>query len=153
MDPSKLSGAERLAAEKLPQIRKVLDSFRNETATNPDGRQVSRLDALIESGIRLREGKLSQKETEFFAGETFDLLSRLLPTMGDWKIPESGGEIPDAGKRFKKEFLSHNFSFALSQALPYLFGRPTEKIVENYFAGSQNREAFVKTLSAAVARA
>lgn len=153
MDPSKLSGTERLAAEKLPQIRKALDSFRNETLTNPDGRQVSRLDALIESGIRLREDKLSQKETEFFAGETFDLLSRLLPAMGDWKIPESGGEIPESGKRFKKEFLSHNFGFALSQVLPYLFGRPTEKIVENYFADSQNRQAFVKTLSATVAGA
>ncbi len=150
VDVSKLSGTERFAAEKLPQIQKALDSFRNETVQTPDERKVSRLDSLIESGIRIQEGKISPKEAEFFAGETFELLSRFLPTMGEWKIPEGGGAPSEAGERFKKEFFSNNLGFVLSQALPYLFGRPTEKIVEKYFADMGNKEAFIKTLSATV---
>lgn len=153
MDASRLTGVERLAVEKLPQIRTVLGSFRNESVRTPDGKISSRLDALIESGVRAREGKLSQKEAEFFAGETFDLLSRLLPTMGEWKISESGNEISEASKKFKKEFLSKNFGFVLGQMLPYLFGRPTEEIMQRYFVDQSNKEAFIKTLSATVARA
>lgn len=148
VNADKLSGAEKLAAEKLPQIRDVLDAFRKETATSPDGRTVSRLDALIEAGSKAAEGKLSKSETEFLAGEAFELVSRLLPAMGEWKMPEGDGKPPsDMEKKFKKEFVSQNLGFIIGQALPYLFGRPTESILGAYFADAGNKEAFIKTLS------
>lgn len=120
-DPSKLSGVERLVAEKLPQIRDVLEGFKNETATGPDGRTVSRLDALIEAGTAASEGKLNPERARFLAGEAFELFSRLIPAMGDWKMPENGGDTPEMAKKFKKEFLSNNLGFVIGQALPYLF--------------------------------
>lgn len=72
--------------------------------------------------------------------------------MGDWKMPEGGGDTPEAAKRFKKEFVSNNLGFVIGQVLPYLFGRPTEKIVGAYFADSGNKSAFVKTLSATMVK-
>lgn len=148
VDPSKLSGGERLAAEKLPQIRDALEAFRKETVVAHDGKTVSRLDALIDSGTRAAEGKISNKEAEFLAGEAFELVSRLLPALGEWKMPESP-DTPASSmeKKFKKEFLANNLGFVLGQALPYLFGRPTEKILSQYFADSGNKEAFVKTIA------
>lgn len=154
VDASKLSGGERFAAEKLPQIRDALDAFRKETVTTPGGKTVSRLDALIYSGARAAEGKISKKEAEFLAGEAFELVSRLLPTIGEWKMPE-GSDVPASSmeKKFRKEFLANNLGFVLGQALPYLFGRPTEKILAAYFADSGNKDAFVKTVSSTLAKA
>ncbi|MFZ3233363.1 MAG: hypothetical protein WA194_07780 [Patescibacteria group bacterium] len=147
-DPAKLSGAEKFAAEKLPQIRDALDSFKKESVTTPDGKTVSRLDALIEAGTAASDGKLDKKSADFLAGETFELVSRLLPALGDWQMPDGGNETPEAAKKFKKEFVSNNLGFVIGQALPHLFGRPTEKIVGAYFADAGNKQAFVKTLSA-----
>ena len=148
---SELAGAEKFAAEKLPQIRDALETFKNETVTDPDGKTVSRLDALIEAGTAATEGRLDKKRADFLAGEAFELVSRLLPTMGVWQMPEGGGDTPETAKKFKKEFVSNNLGFVIGQALPYLFGRPTEKIVGAYFADAGNKEAFVKTLSATIA--
>ena len=41
--------------------------------------------------------------------------------MGDWKMPENGGDTPEMAKKFKKEFFSNNLGFVIGQALPYLF--------------------------------
>lgn len=136
----------------MPQIRDALESFKKETVTGPDGKTASRLDALIEAGTAASEGRLDKARADFLAGEAFELVSRLLPAIGDWKMPESGGDTPEAAKRFKKEFVSNNLGFVIGQALPYLFGRPTEKIVGAYFADSGNKSAFVKTLSATMVK-
>lgn len=151
-DASKLAGTEKFAAERLPQIRDALETFKNETVTDPDGKTVSRLDALIEAGTAAAEGKIDKKRADFLAGEAFELVSRLLPTMGEWQMPEGADETPETVKKFKKEFVSNNLGFVFGQALPYLFGRPTEKIVGAYFADAGNKEAFVKTLSATLAK-
>lgn len=90
---------------------------------------------------------------EFLASEAFELVSRLLPALGDWKIPESG-ESPTSktANEFKKQFVSNNLGFVIGQTLPYLLGRPTEKIVGLYFEDKGNKQAFVKTLSTTLAK-
>lgn len=129
-----------------------METFKNETSTGPDGKSGSRLDTLIEAGNAAIEGKIDPERARFLASETFELLSRLMPAMGEWKIPEGGNETPEMAKKFKKEFLSNNLGFVIRQALPYLFGRPTEKIVAAYFADAGNKDAFVKTLSATLVK-
>ena len=67
-------------------------------------------------------------------------------------MPDGKTAPSETVKKFKSEFVSNNFGFVIGQAIPYLFGRPTEKIVSSYFADQGNKEAFVKTLSSTISK-